>query len=114
MIKLSFVCIFRLSTASGDSCCYSFGAGGFKTRLEEMLPGLYVKSLQFGSTPAIVSHSSHRLSSLQSISSHQDSYNSFFLDVNLQIAMACTDLSSDPKLRDGFNAIGFSQGSQFL
>ena len=42
------------STASGDSCCYSFGAGGFKTRLEEMLPGLYVKSLQFGNTPEMV------------------------------------------------------------
>ena len=78
-----------------------------------MLPGLYVKSLQFGSTPAIVSLFDPSLFNLSPLTM-QDSYNSFFLDVNLQIAMACTDLSSDPKLKDGFNAIGFSQGSQFL
>lgn len=44
----------------------------------------------------------------------QDSYNSFFLNANIQIKKACGLLSSDTKLRNGFNAIGFSQGSQFL
>ena len=28
--------------------------------------------------------------------------------------IACEIIENDPKLQDGFNAIGFSQGSQFL
>ncbi|XP_019861223.1 PREDICTED: palmitoyl-protein thioesterase 1-like, partial [Amphimedon queenslandica] len=44
----------------------------------------------------------------------EDSYNSFFLDSNKQVELACDLLSSDEMLANGFNAMGFSQGSQFL
>jgi len=34
--------------------------------------------------------------------------------VNDQVAEACETLAADPQLADGFNAVGFSQGGQFL
>ncbi|CAG9793971.1 unnamed protein product [Diatraea saccharalis] len=36
------------------------------------------------------------------------------MNPNKQVEIACNQLAADPKLKDGFNAIGFSQGSQFL
>ncbi|XP_019850953.1 PREDICTED: uncharacterized protein LOC109581342 [Amphimedon queenslandica] len=80
----------------GDSCCYVFGAAGYKGVIERMLPGLYVKIISFGQT------------------AQEDSYNSFFLNSNKQVELACDLLSSDEMLANGFNAMGFSQGSQFL
>lgn len=44
----------------------------------------------------------------------QDTENGFFLDVNTQVSMACQQLAQDPKLKGGYNAMGFSQGGQFL
>lgn len=44
----------------------------------------------------------------------QDTENGFFLDVNEQVSMACSQLAQDPQLKDGYNAMGFSQGAQFL
>lgn len=44
----------------------------------------------------------------------QDTENGFFLDVNTQVSMACSQLAQDPQLQGGYNAMGFSQGSQFL
>jgi len=43
-----------------------------------------------------------------------DQYNGFFKNINDQVAFVCDLLSKDPKLSGGFNAVGFSQGSQFL
>ena len=40
--------------------------------------------------------------------------NGFFLSVNEQIDMACQMINNDPKLANGYHAIGFSQGGQFL
>lgn len=40
--------------------------------------------------------------------------NSFFMNVNLQVEDACKQIATDPKLANGYNAIGFSQGAQFL
>lgn len=36
------------------------------------------------------------------------------MNVNLQVKDACKQIASDPKLTKGYNAIGFSQGAQFL
>lgn len=44
----------------------------------------------------------------------QDTENGFFMDVNEQVSMVCSQLSQDPKLKGGYNAMGFSQGGQFL
>lgn len=44
----------------------------------------------------------------------QDTENGFFMDVNEQVSMVCSQLAQDPKLKEGYNAMGFSQGAQFL
>lgn len=44
----------------------------------------------------------------------QDTENGFFKDVNEQVSMACSQLAQDPQLQGGYNAMGFSQGAQFL
>jgi palmitoyl-protein thioesterase len=36
------------------------------------------------------------------------------MNVNQQIDLVCAQLSKDTKLKAGYNAIGFSQGGQFL
>ena len=38
----------------------------------------------------------------------------FLGDMNAMLAQVCDDLAKIPELQDGFNAIGFSQGGQFL
>eukprot|EP01132_Coremiostelium_polycephalum_P008250 gene8250-10138_t len=80
----------------GDTCCFPFSMGKIKKLIEENIPGIYVKSIEIGD------------------SIEADEYNSFFKPVNEQIDMVCQQLKSDPNLTNGFNAIGFSQGGQFL
>ncbi|XP_061378239.1 palmitoyl-protein thioesterase 1 [Danaus plexippus] len=80
----------------GDTCCMSFSLGGFKTFLEGQIPGVYVLSLRIGN------------------STIEDYENGYFMNPNKQVEFVCDKLSKDPKLQNGFNAIGFSQGSQFL
>jgi palmitoyl-protein thioesterase len=36
------------------------------------------------------------------------------MNVNDQIDLVCQQLATDKKLQSGYNAIGFSQGGQFL
>lgn len=48
------------------------------------------------------------------ICSFQDTENGFFMDVNEQVAFACDKIAQDPQLKGGYNAMGFSQGAQFL
>jgi palmitoyl-protein thioesterase len=64
--------------------------------IEENLSGAYVRSLEIGADWI------------------QDMWNSFFMNVNDQVAHVCKVLKADPALRGGFNAVGFSQGGQFL
>lgn len=40
--------------------------------------------------------------------------NSYFKNSNKQITEVCQMIGEDDKLSGGFNAIGFSQGGQFL
>lgn len=40
--------------------------------------------------------------------------NSFFMNANDQVREVCRQLAADPHLKGGYNAIGFSQGGQFL
>ena len=44
----------------------------------------------------------------------EDQFNGFFKNVNDQVSMVCRALKEDPQLAGGFNALGFSQGGQFL
>lgn len=80
----------------GDSCCNPLSMGGIKDILAEQIPGVYVLSLKIGDTVI------------------QDTENGFFLNVNTQIDQVCKTVAADPKLAQGYNAIGFSQGGQFL
>ncbi|CAH1105324.1 unnamed protein product [Psylliodes chrysocephalus] len=79
----------------GDSCCFPFSLGGFKDKLNETL-GTYIYSIEIGSNVI------------------EDVENGFFKHPSEQIEEVCKTLSADPKLANGFNAIGFSQGGQFL
>ncbi|XP_061597086.1 palmitoyl-protein thioesterase 1 [Cololabis saira] len=80
----------------GDSCCNPLSMGAMKKFIQQEIPGVYVLSLMIGKNVI------------------QDTENGFFLDVNEQVSMACSQLAQDPKLQGGYNAMGFSQGSQFL
>ncbi|NWZ73921.1 PPT1 thioesterase, partial [Acrocephalus arundinaceus] len=44
----------------------------------------------------------------------QDMENSFFMNVNDQVREVCSQLATDPQLQGGYNAMGFSQGGQFM
>jgi hypothetical protein len=44
----------------------------------------------------------------------QDIENGYFMNVNDQVALVCEMLRNDPQLQGGYNAIGLSQGGQFL
>lgn len=67
-----------------------------KKAIEQVYPGVYVKSIQLGSNLL------------------EDIENSLLMNVNKQIDLVCRELSGDARLRDGFHAVGFSQGGQFL
>ncbi|XP_031234391.1 palmitoyl-protein thioesterase 1 isoform X1 [Mastomys coucha] len=80
----------------GDSCCNPMSMGAIKKMVEKEIPGIYVLSLKIGKNTI------------------EEMENSFFMNVNLQVSMVCQILKKDPKLQQGYNAIGFSQGGQFL
>jgi len=80
----------------GDSCCNPLSMGHIKKTLEEQMPGVYVISLRIGDNVI------------------QDTENGFFMNVNSQVSMVCDQLAKDPLLQAGYNAMGFSQGAQFL
>ncbi|XP_048468811.1 palmitoyl-protein thioesterase 1 isoform X3 [Rhincodon typus] len=80
----------------GDSCCNPLSMGFIKKLVEQEIPGIYVLSLEIGNSIA------------------EDIENSFFMNVNDQVELVCNILSKDKKLQNGYNAMGFSQGGQFL
>lgn len=67
------------------------------SQLKEAFPGLYIHSVTQDAT-----------------SDSEDRRQGFFGHVNDQVQNACEQLSAIDELRDGFDAIGFSQGGQFL
>ena len=102
-------------------CKYFFSMGAIKNILETRLPGVHVHSLMIGASP------------------NEDTLNGFFMSVNHQIEIACDRIKQDPLLQNGYafhlcirripiyvkalsyilpniryNALGFSQGGQFL
>jgi len=85
----------------GDTCCNEQSIGGFMEILKELLPDTFVHSV-------MVSDSDSELIERK---------NSYFGNVNNHVDYVCNRLREDdiyPYLKDGFNAIGFSQGGQFL
>jgi len=80
----------------GDSCCNPMSMGWIQKMFEKAIPGVYVHSLEIGDNVI------------------QDTENGFFLNVNKQVEMACAKVKADPKLQNGYHAVGFSQGGQFI
>lgn len=80
----------------GDCCCNPFSMGHIKKLIEEKIQGIYVISLEIGKSVV------------------EDTINGFFMNVNDQVKMVCETLANDTKLQQGYNAIGFSQGGQFM
>ena len=64
--------------------------------LEKQLPGVFVYSIEVGSDLV------------------EDELNGFFMNANHQIRYVHDKLQQIEQLKHGFNAIGFSQGGQFL
>lgn len=80
----------------GDSCCNPLSMGAIKKFLEKNIDGVYVKSLEIGKNEL------------------EDMENGYLMNVNDQITNVCDQLAADNVLKCGYNAIGFSQGGQFL
>ncbi|XP_003399319.1 palmitoyl-protein thioesterase 1 [Bombus terrestris] len=80
----------------GDSCCFSFSLGGIKKLIENKIPDIYVYSIRLGNNEI------------------EDVENSYFGNINEQIQEVCEQLLKNERLKNGYNAIGFSQGAQFL
>ncbi|XP_013190611.2 palmitoyl-protein thioesterase 1 [Amyelois transitella] len=81
---------------TGDTCCVIYSVGGYKHLLEKAIPGVYVVSIKIGNTTL------------------DDLRNSYFMSANAQVEYVCKMLGEDPKLKNGFNAIGFAQGGLLL
>jgi len=79
----------------GDTCCYSFSMGRISSLITNYTHN-YVHSIMIGSDI------------------EADEFNGFFKNINSQVDEVCKMMKADPKLQNGFNAVGFSQGSQFL
>jgi palmitoyl-protein thioesterase len=85
----------------GDSCCNPESIGKVVDALQQLLPDTLIYSLN-------ISDSDNELIEIK---------NSFLGNVNEQVDYVCEKLHEDdlyPQLKDGFNALGFSQGGQFL
>lgn len=77
-----------------SDCC----TGNVAKAVEELRAeyNVYVRSIQIGD------------------SIQEDFMRSFFGNINEQVDMVCRMLKEDEQLKDGFNAVGISQGGQFL
>eukprot|EP01025_Chloroclados_australasicus_P037042 TRINITY_DN3771_c0_g3_i1.p1 TRINITY_DN3771_c0_g3~~TRINITY_DN3771_c0_g3_i1.p1 ORF type:complete len:349 (-),score=23.88 TRINITY_DN3771_c0_g3_i1:153-1109(-) len=85
----------------GDSCCNPDSMGRIKKFLQEKLDGVYVYSINSGQSTGIIGYLS-------------DTISGYLGNVNSQVEKVCEELQGIPELQHGYNAIGFSQGGQFL
>lgn len=80
----------------GDTCCAPYSIGYIQKFIEQHVNGVYVNSLRIGNN------------------FEEEFANSYFKDTNKQIQMACDIVRNDTKLKNGYHAVGFSQGGQFV
>ncbi|XP_076655703.1 palmitoyl-protein thioesterase 1 [Halictus rubicundus] len=80
----------------GDSCCFSFSLGAIRKLIEEKLPNIHVYSIRMGHSVA------------------EDVEGGYLGNINQQVSTVCDLISENEHLKNGYNAIGFSQGAQFL
>nr|XP_039254464.1 palmitoyl-protein thioesterase 1-like [Styela clava] len=102
LLECSYITALRVPTplviwhGMGDTCCNPLSMGRIIKMVENQISGIYVHSLQIGSTFS------------------EDTLNGFLMPVPEQIELACSKVQNDPHLQNGFNVMGFSQGAQFL
>ncbi len=100
MYMYILICLYILLhihyTHTGDTCCNPISIGSIMNLIKSKVPGIYIHSIEIGNTFI------------------EDMLSGFFTNSNTQIDMACSMLSADTNLKNGFNAMGFSQGGQFL
>jgi len=77
----------------GDSAA---GMIGIANILKDNIPDVYVYRIMIGNNLLV------------------DTESGFFRDTNRQVREVCEKIQADPELAGGYNAIGFSQGGQFL
>jgi len=77
-------------TAEGQGMIYYEGL------LKDNIDGVYVHRIKIGGSNFV------------------DDLSGTFGDTNRQISEVCEMMANDPELQDGYNAVGFSQGGQFL
>ncbi|XP_039283760.1 palmitoyl-protein thioesterase 1 [Nilaparvata lugens] len=86
----------------GDCCCNPLSLGKIDKVIRKTLGNetnrneVYIHSIKIGNNV------------------FEDTLNGYFKNVNEQVEEACQQIRNDPRLSSGYNAIGFSQGSQFL
>ncbi|XP_017094780.2 palmitoyl-protein thioesterase 1 [Drosophila bipectinata] len=80
----------------GDTCCLPFSLGAFMKLIVAHTNGTYVRSVEIGGNMVM------------------DWESGFFIHPNEQVDYVCKQLLADEKMAKGYNAIGFSQGGQFL
>merc|ERR1719245_1269434 len=80
----------------GDSCCNPLSMGRIKDLIQKNVSNIYVTNLKIGNNI------------------EEDTLNGFFMNANDQVDLAYKIIKADPRLANGYNAMGFSQGGQFL
>lgn len=85
-----------LNTGMGDSCCWKHSIGAVSDAIKQAYPGVFIHSIATGK------------------GQEGDVMSSYFGNVNSQIDTVCNELLNIPELSNGFSAVGFSQGGQFL
>ena len=76
-----------------------------KALIETKISGIYVKSLQIPEQKFFITDAKQKiLETLASITT----------PINRQVELACRQIANDPRLQNGYNAIGYSQARLFV
>ncbi|GMS90732.1 hypothetical protein PENTCL1PPCAC_12907, partial [Pristionchus entomophagus] len=81
---------------AGDTCCQPGSMSGLAEHVRDAIPGVYIYSIGLDKDPPT------------------DRVMSYLANMNEQVQRVCDWIAADPKLQNGYNAIGESQGCQFL
>ena len=79
----------------GDSC-FNSGMINIGTHTSDLLGGVYVVCIPTGETQA------------------EDTTNGYFMNMDKSVDVFASKIASDPNLRNGFHAVGFSQGNNVI
>ena len=96
----------------GDSCCNPLSMGRVKKLIESEIDGIYVHSLMLGGGVISVGFCLSR--DLETMTLFQDMEHGYLGNMNKLVTEACAIIRYDPKLKNGYNAMGFSQAGLFL